>query len=210
MSFYIYLGLLSILPVVGIVSFIASKKVFLDELKSNVKLDISLAQMQESEKNIENFYKNCNLGMNVSIHEIARILNVEDKGDDHLLSSQAHISEPDEQGTKNVIFRSGWSREDKRFLLAHECAHIINGDSLPNDRSDGKNKPLSEQLADYTAAALLMPKERVCADLKESNYANLSARKRVIVVEKMCRDYEVNQIIALRRIKEVCELNQKC
>ncbi len=137
------------------------------------------------------------------------MLHVKIGKDDPRIVGQAYISEPNPEGNMTVTFREGVPYEQRKFILAHECAHIINGDPLPNARPDGKNKSPTEQLADYTAAAILMPKESVYRYLKENNYENLTAKKRSIVIKKLCKEFEVTPIIALRRVKEIYELKQK-
>lgn len=195
----------------SMLSVIIAKRIIrddLDELFNSVKLDISESQMEQSERNISCFYSDNNLTCDCSIWEIAEILNVKQGDDVSGLAEQAQVSSPDEDGFIVVTFREGLPQEKKNFTFAHECAHIINKDPLPNARLDGKNKPISEQLADYTAAAILMPKEKVYPYLKKNNYDKLSARRRVMIVNKLCREYEVSQIIALRRIKEIYELEK--
>lgn len=70
-------------------------------------------------------------------------------------------------------------------------------------RPIGYNKPQVEQLADYIAAALLLPLDSVFDFLMENNYKELSARKKVLLVHQLCKRYEVTKMIVLRRIKEV-------
>ena len=87
--------------------------------------------------------------------------------------------------------------------MAHECAHLINGDMDPLTRPLGKNKPKIEQLADYTAAALLMPLNQIYQYLEVNNYQSTSKRRKIELVRELCKTYKVSEIIAVRRIKEV-------
>ncbi len=207
MEAYFYLGIFAIILIaVGISSAIFSKKVFREELMNSHKLDISIDQMITSEKNIEKFYKKNNLDYTSSIKRIAELLKIKEAIGDPGDANQAYLSEPDDKGNMTLIIRENVSDEDRRFILAHECAHLINDDPLPNARSGGKNKSQIEQLADYTAAAILMPINEIRDHLEKSDYKNLTARKRASIIKKMCVKYEVSRIIALRRVSEVSRL----
>ena len=107
------------------------------------------------------------------------------------------------------IFKEGLSGETKRFVFAHACAHLINGDTAPLTRPLEKNKPKVEQLADYTAVALLMPLNQVYQYLELNNYQSASKGKKKKLVRELCEVYEVSEIIAIRRIKEVYAIQQK-
>ena len=79
----------------------------------------------------------------------------------------------------------------------------------PLTRPLGKNKPKIEQLADYTAAALLMPLNQIYQYLELNNYQSASKGKKKKLVRELCEVYEVSEIIAVRRIKEVYAIQQK-
>lgn len=72
-----------------------------------------------------------------------------------------------------------------------------------------KNKPKVEQLADYTAVALLMPLNQVYQYLELNNYQSASKGKKKKLVRELCEVYEVSEIIAIRKIKEVYAIQQK-
>lgn len=168
-----------------------------------IKLDVTKEQMLNSEQRIETFLNDNNIKDNQSIAEIAKILNVEQGGTKQDLQEQAHLEEIDGTDKKTVIFKTGLSEKEKLFAFAHELAHLLNGDSIPATRPSGGNKSQIEQLADYTAAALLMPIEEVNNYLIMNNYRKVSARKQATIVHKLCKKYNVTEVIALRRIKEI-------
>ena len=86
---------------------------------------------------------------------------------------------------------------------------MINGDSAPLTRPLGRNKPMIEQLADYTAAALLMPLDEVYDYLEKNGYQKATKRRKIELVCKLCKTYEVTEMIAVRRIKEVYAIKQE-
>ena len=98
--------------------------------------------------------------------------------------------------------------KDKSFAFAHEVAHLLNGDEVPATRPSGRNKSEIEQLADYTAAALLMPLDAVYNCLEKKNYSKISVNKKTKVIRELCSEYRVSEVIVMRRIKEVYAL--KC
>ena len=63
--------------------------------------------------------------------------------------------------------------------------------------------------ADYTAVALLMPLNQVYQYLELNNYQSASKGKKKKLVRELCEVYEVSEIIAIRRIKEVYAIQQK-
>lgn len=192
--------------IVSFVSAIVTSKITKKEFYDKVKLDIEIEQMMKSEKRIKEFFEENSLRQGVAIENIADVLNVKQGGTEQGICSQAYLKNNDKTGEKIVVFKEGLSKEEKNFVFAHEIAHIINGDDIPVSRPVGRNKLPIEQYADYTAAALLMPLERVYDFLTENNYMASSPRKRMILVHQLCRDYGVTEMIVLRRIKEVYTL----
>lgn len=207
MSVHVYLTTFIILFIA--VSAISVRKTFSfikKDFSEQIKLDVTPERMAESENNISKFLEKNNIKADGSILEIARILNVEQGDTEKGLDTQAHLKEESETGKKVVTFKDGLSEEEKKFVFAHEIAHLLNGDSIPVTRPYGRNKSEIEQYADYTAAALLMPFELVEDFLMKNNYQNSSVQKRTVLVRKLCKEYGVTEIIALRRIKEVYTL----
>lgn len=178
------------------------------EYKKTIKPDIDLEQMKTSEKNISQFLQEHQLKPDTNIWKIAEVLKVNEGGEDSSIDDDARLSKPDENGNMVVTFRAGLNPEQKIFNFAHECAHLINKDDVPVTRPAGSHKAPIEQLADYTAAALLMPLEDVFHYLESNNYKTLSSRNRMKILRYLCKKYEVSEIIALRRIQEVYKIKQ--
>ena len=209
MSIQVYLFIfILIFVIVSIVSFKMTYKVRKKELYEKIKMDVTKEQMMDSEKRINQFLETNNLQKGASIVKIAEILNVEQGGVEVGLQNQACLKECAYNGKKVVTFKAGLSEQEKRFVFAHEIAHLLNGDTVPVTRPNGRNKAQVEQLADYTAAALLMPLDEVYDYLIESNYMDSSARKRIVIIHGLCKTYNVTEVIALRRVKEVYVLKQ--
>ncbi|MBQ8639242.1 MAG: ImmA/IrrE family metallo-endopeptidase [Lachnospiraceae bacterium] len=158
---------------------------------------------------IAEFLKRNQIKAGDPIDVIAKALNVKPGGADGDISGQARLSKPDQSGSMTVTFRKGLMPQERLFAFAHECAHLINQDQAPAARSEGRNKPMAEQRADYTAAALLMPADHVYEYLNENHYRDTTARKRVALIGKLCKRYGVSDVIALRRVKEVYALNRQ-
>lgn len=209
MVFGIYLaifGCVSLLTIISsfIITYLGLKK----EYEQKIKLDITVDQMRMLERRYSEFLQKNQLDRAVDIDKIADVLQVSIGGEDSRLSNQAYLSKPDEFGNRTVTFKKGLTLEKKNFAYAHECAHLINGDVGPLTRPEGYNKPLVEQLADYTAAAMLMPEDEVYKYLENKDYKNLSPGRRVHVIRALCKKYKVSEVIVLRRVKEIYELKQ--
>lgn len=179
-----------------------------DEYKRKIKLDISLEQMIESEKRIAQFFEKNNIHPGDSIQIVANALNVIDGGTQNDISGRARLNEPNADGKMVVVFKSGLDPKERLFDFAHECGHRINQDPTPATRPEGYNKAEVEQLADYVAAALLMPLDQVYNYLENNHYTTISNRKKVILIRNLCKKYKVTEMIALRRVKEVYVIKQ--
>jgi len=199
---------ISVITVVSVSTAIFSYRVKRDEYKSVLKLDISVEKMKESEKRIQDFFLEYGIGQEDPITEVAKVLNVLQGESEEGLGEQAYIRSHEDGKTKVVVFKSELTEKEKRFAFAHEIAHLLNGDEIPATRPIGRNKPEVEQVADYTAAALLMPLEAVYSSLNEKQYFQLSARKKAKVVRELCKKYQVSEVIAIRRIREVNEIKK--
>lgn len=200
----IYLSVMCIACVGAFVAaLITNRKSIKNEVSLAIKQDISREQMKKAEQTIKLFLSQKNISSSANILDIGAALNVR-KGEvvDHI-SGQAHLSTPDEDGIMTVTFRKGLTQQECRFAFAHECGHIINNDKVPIDRPAGKHKPFAEQAADYVAAALLMPIDPVYTYLEENHFRTASPRKRVKITKRLCKTYCVNEVLALRRIREI-------
>jgi len=198
-----------VLGVSMIASAVLTYKVKKAEYNQKVKIDISFEKMYESEVKIEEFFKKNQLDKKATILEIAKVLNVKKGGTEEGLTEQAVVRECNESGGKIVYFNPNLSENDKSFAFAHELAHLVNGDSVPATRPSGKNKAEIEQLADYTAAALLLPLESVYNTLEDRKYKKVSARKKLGIIRELCDTYKVSDVIVMRRIKEIYTIKQK-
>lgn len=209
MDFQTYLILFGIVIIVAsVASVIVTYRQSSAYYKKALEPDITLAQMRNSEENITKFLRENNLTQGASIQSIAEVLHVHQGGEDDRLDVLAQLSQQDENGNRTVTFKTGLTPEEKTFNFAHECAHLVNRDTVPATRPDGHNKPPVEQIADYTAAALLMPLDEVYCFLQDKGYQKMSSRKRVKTLRTMCKKYGVSKVIALRRVDEVYKLKQ--
>ena len=186
----------------------ALRKVSREYAQVEIKLDVNLRQMQQSEARVAEFYRQYQLSPDVStIRDVGWALKIiESEETDDSIKDKARLSEPDADGYCTVFYRSGLTETERTFSFAHECGHIVNGDSPPATHPDGHDKPEVEQLADYTGGALLMPLESVRKYLVESDYARSGQMKRASIIYALCEKYGVDRTTALRRVKEVCIL----
>lgn len=181
------------------------------DYKDRIKTDISAEEMLQLEKELAVFLNENNLRENSSIWDIAKVLNVRVEQDSLDTKERAKVTGPDENGYMHVSHSFRVPKNERLFDLAHECGHIIKGDQIPAGRPAGYDKPQEEQLADYLAAAMLMPRNEVGQYLQENNYLHSDSKKRVAVIKGLCKRYGVSEIIALRRVKEVYILqNMDC
>lgn len=173
------------------------------EYDNRLTLDITITQMIELEGRLCSFLREKQLQPGAELRTIAQALGIVEDGESCQMPNRATLGKPKDDGTLPVSFRADLSAMERRFDFAHECAHRINHDPVPATRPDGYNKPESEQLADYMAAAILMPLDAVYQFLISQQYLTVSTRKKTRIIRMLCNQYHVSEIIALRRVREV-------
>jgi len=187
-------------------SLVFVRKAIKEEVSCALKQDISVEQMRIAEERVACFYTEHGIQPGADISDIGMALKVCEGWTTKDISKQAHLNDANKEGIMFVTFKEGLSAKNRKFVFAHECGHIINGDMVPVDRPDGRNKEEAEQLADYVAAALLMPLESVYAYLEDNDYQTASPGKRIKLAQKLSKLYGVDDILALRRVKEVWQI----
>ena len=165
--------------------------------------DITEEEMRTLENKLSDFLKENNLSPDASIWDVARVLNVIDRGSVDNISSRARIFESENGGDFTVVHNKRVPSNEQLFDFAHELGHKINDDPMPADRPHGYNKPKLDQLADYTGAALLMPREQVYNFLVDNQYDSASPHKRVALIKKLSKTYKVSETLTVRRVNEV-------
>lgn len=94
-----------------------------------------------------------------------------------------------------------------KFIVAHELAHYIDAKMKNNgnkvvialrDHNDEYSKDKDEQIKDYMAAALLMPRNSIRNKYSKEDYENNSN----LHIE-LAKEYNVDVDVAERRLKEV-------
>lgn len=209
MTLQIYLSItIPIIFLASTVFFYITYKLKEKEYESLLKMDIGLEEMVKVERKLDDFVKKNNLSYSSTLEDFSKILNIEAGNTEEGLTAQAYIEKDNESGKKIVMFKPGLSDIEKEFAFAHEIAHIINNDAIPASRPDAHNKDFIEQRADYTAAAILMPINEVSTFLKEKKYDSLSRKGRMAIVKDLCEKYNVTEVNALRRIREIQKLEK--
>lgn len=186
-----------------VISLIVNPKKVKDELAVAFEQDITSEQMKEAEQTVRRFLSEKKIPYGANISVVGAALNIREGETVDWIPGQAHLSTPDKDGIMVVTFRKGLSQQERTFAFAHECGHRINNDAVPIDRPAGKHKPLVEQTADYVAAALLMPLDPVYTYLEDHHFRTTSPRMRIKITKSLCRIYGVDEVVALRRIREV-------
>lgn len=205
-QFYLLIVIICFLAAIVFVC-IFGRDIYNEHYSSQLKFDIGLDEMKESEEILKNFMSNNDIDINGNIvRNVAQKLDVEIGGYSNTIQNNAELSM--KNGKKVVIMKEGLNDQEQWFCFAHECAHLIYGDPIPQARPEGKDKDKREQRADYLAAAMIMPREKVYAFLEGNNYMNISSNKKLKLIAQMSREYNVRDVVVMRRIKEVIALEQ--
>ncbi len=105
------------------------------------------------------------------------------------------------------------SFEEKRFAIAHELAHFfLDSNAFSNgqikigarfahidNRFSSYNRKQTEQEADYFAACLLIPREKLLRDIENFNVKEIDYR----FIKLFAKVYDVSWDCLLKRIGEV-------
>ncbi len=209
MNIQTYLIVISICFLVAILfTCVFSRNIYKEFYTSQLKFDIGFNEMVEGESRLKDFLQNNNINIDGNVvQSVAQKLEIEIGGISDTIKNNAELTIVDNK--RIVILKTGLNEQEKLFCLAHECAHLINGDPVPQTRPDGKDKDIIEQKADYLAAAMIMPREKVHKFLLEHGYQNVSANRKVKLIDQMCKEYNATDIVVMRRIREVTELEQR-
>ena len=209
MNIQTYLIVISICFLVAILfTCVFSRNIYKEFYTSQLKFDIGFNEMVEGESRLKDFLQNNNINIDGNVvQSVAQKLEIEIGGISDIIKNNAELTIVDNK--RIVILKTGLNEQEKLFCLAHECAHLINGDPVPQTRPDGKDKDIIEQKADYLAAAMIMPREKVHKFLLEHGYQNVSANRKVKLIDQMCKEYNATDIVVMRRIREVTELEQR-
>lgn len=187
-------------------SAIYHSKVMRPAILAEVQPKLTAEQMQVHEAKISKFLASNNIEPGSSIGMIGAALNILIGETGAAIPKLAQLNYPAENGMMTVSFQTELSLSDWTLPFAHECAHILNGDSVAVVRGDVKVGPGVEDAADYTAGALLMPLETVYTFLERHDFQGASKSRRVNLVKKLCAQYGVEPAVALRRIREIYTL----
>lgn len=187
----------------------SSRKYYKKLCKEALEVDLDVGDMIKIEQTIQqntNIPKRKN-GENTQeyIWAVANNLKIQNGGTAPIVD-QAELNEK-KDGTYQVVFQRGLSKEKCVFALAHECGHILNEDPSPSTRPDSINKPKMEQLADYAGAAILLPKKDMESFLMRNNYQSSTARQKEELIKLLSKTYGVSIPVVLRRIEEVLLIN---
>ena len=185
-------------------SLYAFKKVYAQKVKEELQIDISTEQMLEIEKRILSLKYDKGLDDDIDVFTFAKkAINVYEGKERRFLGGKARIKEEKDSDRKVVDYSPRLSKIDRVFAFAHECGHVINGDVIPNEKQYGHGKPEEEQLADYAAAALLMPKNTLERFIETTQFYELDTRGKRKQIKSLCRMYCVSETMAIKRLKEI-------
>ena len=110
---------------------------------------------------------------------------------------------------KQIIVKKELNLRERNFDVAHEIAHVIRGTSsdVARDPHSWKSRSKEEQICDYFAAALLLPKNEMEIWINKTNYKNLSKKKKKDCIVFLADKKNVSEEVVFRRIQELAVLD---
>lgn len=102
------------------------------------------------------------------------------------------------------------SREGANFGIAHEIAHLVFNDSIDDSIARKphafKIRSQEEQIRDYVAAAMLLPKEDIEVALSNCSFSAMKTKDKMNFISDYARQKSVSSLLVLKRIEEVALL----
>lgn len=188
-------------------SLYAYKVIYAQKLQSEIQIDITEQQMHEIEDKIQKIKDENGFDDDTDIYTFAKSQNVYEGIEKPMTNSKACIESENNTDRKIVDYSIGMSKEDKIFAFAHECGHVINDDHIPNKQHKGHGKPEEEQLADYVAAALLLPRRKMENYILKSNFYGVNTKEKMKIIRMISQRHCVTVTAVIKRIKEIRALN---
>lgn len=207
MNIQVYL-IVILICFLGVVIFAGTlgRNVYRQYYSAQMKFDIDFTEMLEAERKLKEFMQDNNITISDNVvDDVAQKLEIVIGGVSDTIQNNAELTIMN--GKKAVILKNSLNDQERTFCFAHECAHLIYGDPVPQTRPEGKDKDIIEQKADYLAAAMILPREMVCKFLVEKKYDGLSSGKKVKLINQLSKKYNVKDVVVMRRIQEVQALD---
>lgn len=204
MNIQIYYTIGIVTTVIAILyAIIAYFKYGVDEIRETVNIDINHDEMENIEQLVRQVKKEHKLDDDTPLCVFAQAINVKEGKPLKDIHTKAVINPPSDDGYMYVDYSIKLSAKEKLFALGHECGHVLNKHPIPNTLWEGRGKPEDEQIADYTAAAIIMPQEKIKNMLIGNSYCELGTKQKRKLVLKICKKYNVSESSAIKRIMEV-------
>lgn len=128
----------------------------------------------------------------------------------YILFRDAYTTNDKNSGKKEVHIRKFLSDSQRTFTLAHELTHIIYKPEQLSEEIQGRSphsiffkRDENEQIRDYMAAALILPKDEFWNRLCSINYFDATQQQRQEFVCQVALEKSVSTLLVFRRIKEL-------
>ena len=199
-----YIGVFAVVfSIVGVISVIANISMWkLNE--SDEKKYFSKENLTNYEEDLSNSLKKLNIIISdySSVAELASALGYKVIQDKRLKGGvEATLHE------KEIRVNSSLGEKSQNFSIAHELAHILRGSTEQKvetrlTHSPLRRRPKEEQICDYLAASILLPKDYMKTVLNEAGYSHMTPSEKRAFVKRISEEKDVHQDVVIRRIKE--------
>lgn len=112
----------------------------------------------------------------------------------------------DENNPNVIKVNNTLGEERKNFAITHELGHMLRGYYIKADRN--KNSIFSklsaeEQVCDYYAAAILLPKDDLKKRMDDINFNQLNEESQIDFIRKLATEKHILDDVVYRRINEI-------
>lgn len=202
---YILIGIFGLASVTTlIVSWIIEAK------KSRISKEIMRPDvLMDYEKRLGKFLESNQISRREGLMQLCQKLNAQIETvpsiDRHLNGAEAVIDYSENGYVVHVAENLGLKQ--RRFAIAHEIGHVVMGDKLPVKRNGHGIfiRSKDEQIRDYIAAAILLPRDKFSQLLAEKQFYSLGTKGKNEFIATVSEEFDVDESVVIKRIKE-CKL----
>ncbi len=202
---YILIGIFGLACIITMIvaSIIEAKKSRIS--KEIMKPDV----LMDCEKKLGEFLESNKISRREDLLRLCQSLNVQIETvppiNRHLNGAEAVIDSSENGYIVRVAENLGVKQ--RRFAIAHEIGHVVMGDELPVKRNGHGIfiRSKDEQIRDYIAAAILLPRDKFSQLLAEKRFYSLGTKGKNEFIATVSEEFDVDESVVIKRIKE-CKL----
>ena len=192
----IFSSAMLISAIIGVVTILSSRR--------KIEKAFDVENLKKYEKSVQEFIDKNKINKGEDVESIVKRIGYEVV----LTSNIPFLVDACITGDSRIEVQKRFSINKRKFIIAHEIAHIINGDVATARKKERLffSSPISEQICDYMAAAILVPAEDLRDKMIEKKYLELDKIKQDEFIQEIANEMDLQKDVIIRRVSEVKKL----